>query len=120
LNLIINSSSEFKTPVNRSALKTTQFLLKKTAGRLNAGFFTENFGGQDQSQRNCKECNTLKSCCMVKFLSFNVKIISKTKENGRLKISEDGQFDLFFQYSINLILNDCSSFWKKPVLKNLC
>jgi hypothetical protein len=59
-----------------SGLEKTQVLLKKPAGRLNAGFFTgfsgktgflkqvfslkmSIFGGQYQSQRNCKVCNTL-------------------------------------------------------------
>jgi hypothetical protein len=59
-----------------AGLEKTQVLLKKPAGRLYAGFFTgfsgktgflkqafslkmSILGGQDQSQRNCKVCNTL-------------------------------------------------------------
>jgi hypothetical protein len=55
---------------------------------------------QDLSQRSCDAHH---SCLKVKFLGhlfIKVKIMSKTREYGRLRFSKDGQFGLSFQYSI--------------------
>jgi hypothetical protein len=72
-------------------IEKTQVLLKKPAGRLHAGFFTGfsgktgfftekvQFLGVNISDNATVKYATLKSCLKVKFLGFNVKIMSKKR-----------------------------------------